>query len=112
VNNVDDWGIDPSVQYMRQVFSRMEIVQKNLIEKLEISSFDTRLRNIRENAKLLFEGVWYKADREKLDLRDDDTPEKIYSYCLAWYLNNVGIEVPENFLPNDKRISTIIKEVL
>jgi len=112
VNNMDTWGNDPSVQYMRQVFSRMEIVQKNLIKKLEISTIDPRLRTIRENARVLFEKIWYNTDVQDFNLKDNDTSANVYSYCLAWSLNNAGIKVPEKFLPNDKRISNSIKEIL
>lgn len=112
MNNVDDWGIDPSIQRMRIVFSRMEIVQKNLIGKLKISPFDPRLRNIREKAKIVFEKVWYNTDLERFNLTDDNTPEKIYSGCLAWSFINAGIEVPAAFLPSDKRINKAIREFL
>jgi len=112
MNNADDWGSDPSIRDMRRIFSDMELAQKKLIEQLRISYHDIRLREVRENAKNLFEKIWYHADIRDLKLKDDNGAAEIYTHCLAWALKNSGIEVPEECFPNDKRLRSIFREIL
>jgi len=112
VNNVDDWGSDPSVRKMRRIFSDMELAQKKLIKQLRVSHLDARLRDARENAKNLFEKIWYHTELQDLNLNDDNGAASIYIYCLAWALNNVGIVVSEEYFPDDNQLRDIIKGIL
>ena len=112
MNNVNYWGSDPSVRKMRGVFSGMELAQKKLIKQLRISHLDARLRDARENAKNLFEKIWYHTELQDLNLKDDNGAAAIYIYCLAWALNNVGIMVPEEYFPDDRRLRGAMKGIL
>jgi len=111
MSETDEWGRDPSVQKMRRVFSGMEAAQKKLLEQVGISSLDSRLRQAREKARGLFERTWSHAATQDLNMGDDEVAG-LYTYCLAWALGHTGIEVSGKFLPDDERLSDLIKEIL
>ena len=107
----DDWGHDPSVRSMRQVFSFMEEAQHGLLSSLNISLFDKRLRSIREKALELFEQVWPLALEQKIISSGRDGA-LLYIYCLARALGSVGVEVPKELLPGDEKMIRFLKEKL
>jgi hypothetical protein len=105
----DEWGHDPSVQSMRRVFSYMEQAQQELLRHLNISHFDKRLRNVREQALELFEKAWPLAVRKGIILGEKEAAP-FYSHCLARALRSVGIEVSKDWLPRDEKIIHFLKE--
>ena len=107
----DDFGHDPSVQRMRKIFSSMEKAQWELLEKLKISTFDDRLRNIRKTALDLFGKSFPIAASKGMELGEKESAE-LYAFCLAQSLKPVGIDVPDNFLPNNKQLEAIAMEAL
>jgi hypothetical protein len=70
----DDWRMDPSVQMMRRVFSRMEVVQEEFLKHLNIAPLDARLRHWRETALGCFERAWVYAARKRFILRRKTLP--------------------------------------
>jgi hypothetical protein len=106
----DDWGHDASVQSMRRVFSSMEEAQRELLLCLNISSLDRRLRHTREQALELFERTWPKAARRGMMGEKDAAP--LYLHCLARTLRLAGVEVPEELLPRDEKITHLLKKDL
>jgi len=107
----DDWGRDPSVQSMRRIFAYMETAQKEFLERLNISSFDARLRRWREEAQVLFERVWPLASRGGVVVSESDTAS-LYLHCLARALRLSGVEVPNEALPTDEKILRFLNERL
>jgi hypothetical protein len=107
----DEWGHDPSVQSLRRMFSHMETSQQELLNRLNISFFDPRLRHIREHTRELFEKIWPQADREGLIEREEDTT-LLYIHCLAKSLNSNGISIPNSMLPDHGRIVKFLLEKL
>ena len=107
----DEWGHDPSVQSMRQVFLYMETAQQELLEHLNISPFDQRLRHSREQALELFEQAWPLAIRKGMIMSEKDAAP-FYIYCLARALSFVGVEVPKELLPKDEKIIRFLQEKL
>jgi hypothetical protein len=107
----DEWGLDPSVQRMRRIFSRVEAAQKELLEQLNISTLDSRLRHVRYVAKGLFERTWSLAATRGLNVCEEEAAG-IYTHCLARVLRVAGIEVPEGVLKTDERLRLLIKEAL
>jgi len=73
-NVMDEWGRDPSVKAMRRVFKAMEKTLDDLLEQLDVSPFDFRIRGWLEQALANFERAWGEAGRmgvrvdEKIDL--------------------------------------------
>mgnify|MGYP006269494295 CR=1 FL=1 len=106
----DEWGHDPSVQSMRRVFSLMEEAQQELLRRLNISLIDPRLRRSREQALELFERTRSKAIRRGMIGERDAAP--LYLHCLARSLRSAGVEVPEELLPSDERITHFLKREL
>jgi hypothetical protein len=106
----DEWGHDPSVQSMRRVFSSMEEAQRELLLCLNISFFDRRLRRSREQALEVFERTWSKAVRRGMMSEKDAAP--LYVYCLARTLRLAGVEVPEELLPRDEKITRFLQKEL
>ncbi len=106
----DEWGHDPSVQSMRRVFSSMEKAQQELLLCLNISRLDRRLRCSREQALELFERTWSKAVRKGVMGEKDAAP--LYLHCLARTLRSAGVEVSEELLPRDEKISQLFKKDL
>jgi hypothetical protein len=104
----NDWDNDPSVQRMRRVFARMEMIQKDLLTSLEISPFDHRLRRSREEGRDLFERVWPTATRKGITKSEEDAAV-LYAHCLAKVLTRNGIRVLPEALPNNERIDGFLK---
>jgi len=104
----DEWGDDASVQSMRRVFSSMEEAQRELLLCLNISFLDRRLRHSREQALGLFERTWSKAVRKGMVGEKDAAP--LYLHCLARTLRSAGVEVSEELLPRDERITHFLKK--
>ena len=107
----DEFGHDPSVQRMRKIFLSMEKVQWDMLEKLKISTFDDRLRNIRKTALDLFGKSFPIAASKGMEL-DEKESAMLYAFCLAQSLKPVGIDVPDNFLPDNKQLETVVVEAL
>ena len=108
---IDEWGRDPSVRRMRGIFSSMEEFQGKLLEQVEMSSLDPRLRQAREKARDLFEKAWSHSATKGLSMGDSETAG-LYIYCLSWALGQSGVEVPEKFLPHDERLENLITEII
>jgi hypothetical protein len=105
----DDWGRDPSVQMMRRVFARMEMIQKDLLISLEISSLDHRLRLSREEGRDLFERVWPIATRKGITASEEDAAV-LYAHCLAKALTRNGIKVPSGAVQKHEGIAELLNE--
>ncbi len=105
----DEWGRDPSVRFLRQVFHRIETDQKNLLDQLQISRYDDRLRPWREATLRLFERAWALAARKGL-AKDDEGAAAVYLGCLARVLRSEGIDVPAGTVPSDEEVSRILQE--
>jgi hypothetical protein len=111
MNEMDEWGRDPSVQGMRDVFSRMEVAQEQLLDQLNISPFDSRLRGVREAAKDLFERSWALANARHVNM-DAEKVARLYLYCLAFALDTCGIQVPGELLLEEEPLGRLVSEVL
>ena len=107
----DEFGHDPSVQRTRKIFSNMEKVQWDMLEKLKISTFDDRLRNIRKTALALFGKSFPLAISKGMDL-DEDESAGLYAFCLAQSLKLAGILIPDNFMPDNKQLEAIVMETI
>ena len=107
----DEWGKDPSVRMMRQVFGRMEAAQQEFLKRLNIPVFDARLRKWRKSALSCFEQSWARA-AERNDIQMGDvTAEVIYIHCLANAMEKDSEKIPEDLLPGDEKIAKLLKEV-
>jgi len=106
----DEWGQDPSVRMMRQIFGRMETVQQEFFKHLNISVFDTRLRSWRRSALTCFEQSWAMAAGNGVKM-GDDVAGVIYIHCLARAMEKDGEKVAPDMLPDDERITKLMEEV-
>jgi hypothetical protein len=111
MNERDEWVSDPSVRKMRSIFLCMEAAQKKLIDNLDISPFDIRLRGAREAAKDLFEHAWSLASSQGLNVGEEETV-RLYIHCLTWAIGKSGIKVPAGIWPDDERIRVLLQEAL
>jgi len=107
----DEWGHDPSVQSMRQIYSYVETAQQELLEHLKISPFDQRLRHSREQALELFERAWPLALRKGV-MMDEKDAAPLYIHCLVRALGSMGVELPKEFSPADEKILRFLQEEL
>jgi hypothetical protein len=105
----DEWGRDPSVQLLRRVFSHIEREQKKLLDHLQISPLDSRLRPWREVTLRFFERAWDAAGRHGL-ARDERGAALLYVEVLARTLRSHGIDVPTEWVPYDEHISRFLRE--
>jgi hypothetical protein len=108
---VDEWGKDPQVRYLRQVFARIDALQGELLERLNISPFDYRLSRIRDAALKSFEKAWVLAVNRGIATNEEEIAT-LYIHCLARMLSANCINVPVDILPAHEKIAGIIKEVL
>ncbi len=107
----DEWGQDPSVQRMRRIFAHMEQAQKQLLSDLGIGGFDPRLREVRTQARILFDRFWPEASRRRL-VGGEETPVPFYMHCFSRTLSQTGIEVPSQVFQTNEKIVHFLNEVL
>jgi len=111
MNEMDEWGRDPSVRSVRDMFSRMEAAQGRLLEQLNLSPFDGRLRGARDAAKHLFERSRAHANARHVNMEGHQVAQ-LYVYCLASALGAWGIRVPDELLPKEEHFRALIREVI
>jgi len=107
--DIDEWGMDPQVRFLRRAFSQMEKTQRDLLERLGISPFDERLRRIRDATLKLFEKVWGIASRWGMPMSEEEITE-IYTHCLAYILQRFRIQVPKELLTHNEKIERLVQE--
>jgi hypothetical protein len=107
----DDFGADPQIRYLRQVFGYIEKAQADFLHRLNISPFDRRLRRWRETGLKLFEKVWMLSSKRGF-ASEKEQVSKIYLHCLAHFLKLNKIVVTPEALSFDENIDSYIKEAL
>jgi hypothetical protein len=105
----DEWGHDPAVQGMRRVFGRMESLQRDLLERLNLSPLDERLRRCRELSRNLFEKAWPLAQQKSLVHNEQDAAS-LYLHCFVMILSWEKIKVPEDIFSGEKKITQFLSE--
>ena len=111
ISNCDEWGRDPSVQVMRQLFHRMEVAQEELLAGLSISSFNPKLRAWRETALELFERAWSAASRRGFSVGEEKAAV-LYIQCLLRILVKDGVAVAATVAAKDDKIMKLLEEIL
>ncbi|MDD4197655.1 MAG: hypothetical protein PHT96_14795 [Syntrophorhabdaceae bacterium] len=111
MTDIDAFGSDPQVRYMRCVFASLEAVQKVFLESARISPTDERLRKVREKALRFFERSWVGVLQRTNAAADDIAPD-IYLLCLGRALSLSGFEVPDTALPGNAGLKKLVDEVL
>ncbi|HOJ43251.1 MAG TPA: hypothetical protein PLW88_00195 [Syntrophorhabdaceae bacterium] len=110
MTDMDEWGKDPQVRFLRQAFSLIEKSQGSFLDKIGISIFDERLRRIRDGALTVFERAWGLAARKRMALDEKDM-EHLYMFSLAYVLKRYNITVPDELLPSDDNAKKLVSEV-
>lgn len=111
MTDVDTFGRDPQVRYMRRIFASLEEAQNEFLGSADISPADERLRRVREHALRLFERSWI-AILERTNAAADDIAADIYLVCLGRALTQSGFTVPEDLLAGKNNIGKLVDEVL
>lgn len=107
---MDEWDRDPSIKAMRRVFKAMEKSLDNLLEQLNISPFDHRLRSWLEQALAQYERTWGEASRKGVRM-DEKMAPAVYAHCLVRVIGSEEIKIPENLLAIEKDVERLIHEV-
>ncbi len=107
--DADEFGRDPSVQGMRRVFAAAEAAQGRLLQELNISRFDKRLRQWRKMTLHVFEQNWARAARYGTTLTEKDLGD-LYVHCLAKVMETKGTVVPERALPGNRAVESLLEE--
>jgi hypothetical protein len=110
MTEMDEWGKDPSVQFMRKVFKEMENAQHELLKRLNITPYDPRIRRWREQALALFERAWGVANWMGIAM-DENTASALYAHCLAKIMGAERINISAGILPEARSLERIFKEV-
>lgn len=108
---MDEWGRDPSIKAMRRVFKAMEKTLDNLLEQLNISPFDHRLRSWLEQALAKYELAWGEASRKGVRM-DEKMAPAVYAHCLVRVIGSEEIKIPESLLAIEKDLERLIQEVV
>jgi hypothetical protein len=111
ISSGDEWGRDPSVRVMRQVFHRAEVAQEELLTSLSISPFNPRLRGWREAALELFEQAWSKASRGGLFVGEEEAAA-LYVQCLLRILIKDGVAGTAKVISENERVMRFLEEVM
>ena len=107
---MDEWGREPSIKAMRRVFKAMEKSLDNLLEQLNISPFDSRIRGWLEQALAKYELAWGEASRKGIRM-DEKMAPAVYAHCLVSVIGSEEIKIPENLLAIKKDVERLIHEV-
>jgi hypothetical protein len=100
---MDEWGRDPAVKAMRSVFNAMEKTLDDLLEQLDVSPLDYRIRGWLEQALANYERTLGEAGRIGVRM-DENVAPMVYSHCLVKVIGMAGIEIPESLLTVDKDV--------
>jgi hypothetical protein len=100
MNQMDEWGRDPSVRAMRGVFGLMESFQTRFLRQLGIDRYDPRLRVWRNKAKRDFERFWAEAPGGRVQLTQEQLAA-IYLRYLADVMRSDGIPIPGDLFEGD-----------
>jgi hypothetical protein len=111
ISNGDEWGTDPSVRVMRQVFYRAEVRQEELLASLGISSFNPKLRGWREAALELFERAWSEASRRGISVGEEEAAT-LYAQCLLRILVKDGVTGADKVISENEKITRLLEEVM
>jgi hypothetical protein len=107
--DLDEWGRDPTVKSMRKIFSEMEARQEDLLKKMNISRYDPRLRQWREQALFLFNSAWAKAGRLGVSM-DVGKAGTVYVAGLSKVLQMGGLVLPDALVSYDADIEMLFEE--
>jgi hypothetical protein len=111
MTDVDTFGRDPQVRYMRRIFASLEEAQNTFLGSAHISPAEGRLRQVREHALKMFERSWF-ACLERTNAAADDIAVDIYLICLGKALIQSGFDVPDDVLPRRDDLRKLVDEVL
>ncbi len=103
----DEWGRDPSVRFMRSVFTAIEAAQGSFLDSLGVNRLDNRLRQWRKMALHLFEKGWAVAARRGIPLAEKNAAD-LYLHCLAKVLAAKGIETPRACVPDNPAVVSLL----
>ena len=110
MTDIDEWINDPSVQIMRNVFKGIEAAQDELLERLNISPYDLRIRSWREKALIIFEEAWGIAMGMGINM-GEKTSSSVYLHCLAKVIDPDRSKIPEGMLPEGQEIEILLREI-
>ena len=98
----DEWGYDPTVQWVRRLFGLMEKEQRAMLESLKVPPFDMRLGRVRKIALSMYEDACNRAGGGGRD-RDESTLAALYRSCFIRALQQQGVGIPDGVtaVPND-----------
>lgn len=111
LTDTDTWGLDPSVQAMRLIFTSMEKAQTELLKNLKMSPFDKRLRPAQESARKIFEKAWALSVKRGNEIGENEV-SALYAHCLAQALLMAGVEIPDRILTGSNDLAMLIKEAI
>ena len=99
----DEWGRDPAVRRMRQVFSRLEQAHNLLLQQLQVSWLDTRLADVRETARALFERTVSLTRAQGREI-DAGAMIEFYLDALIQAIGRSSIPIPQDLQIDHKKI--------
>jgi len=108
---MDEWGRDPSVKAMRRIFKAMEKSLNDLLEQLNISPFDHRIKGWLEQALAKYERAWSEASRMGVPM-DEKMAPAVYIHCLVKIIGSEGIKIPEGLLAIEKDVARLISDLV
>ena len=107
---MDEWGRDPSIKAMRRVYKAMEKSLDDLLDQLNISPFDHRIRGWLEQALAKYERAWGEAGRMGVRMDEKRAPA-VYGHCLVKIIGSEGIKIPESLLVIENDLERLVIEV-
>ena len=100
---MDEWGRDPAVKAMRRVFNAMEKTLDDLLDQLDVSPLDYRIRGWLEQALAHYERAWGEAGRMGIHM-DEKMAPAVYARCLVKVIDAEGIEIPASLFALEKDV--------
>jgi hypothetical protein len=110
MKTIDEFGKDPTVQRTRTLFAMMEKMEKALLERLNLSPFDKRLRIIRDMRQHLYEKSFSIAIDRGLYMNEEAALE-LFAHCQKIAATKCGFDYKLLHEENPK-IAAIIQEAM
>ena len=89
----------------------MEKSLNDLLEQLNISPFDHRIKGWLEQALAKYERAWGEASRMGVPM-DEKMAPAVYAHCLVKIIGSEGIKIPEGLLAIEKDVARLISDLV
>jgi hypothetical protein len=107
---INEFDNDPDIKRTRKLFAVMEKMDSDLLQKANLSPFDTRLRSVRDIRRSLYERSFSRAFKKGIYI-DEAAAIDLFTICQKIAFKTIGISFEADHRENTE-MTALIQEVL